>query len=345
MLMRRLALGLMVAGLAFGCDNSRQQRYPQPGYPPQPGGVMPPAPPTPNMPTQPVQPPPGSLPPVYNDPINGTNIGFMRQRSQEVIRELVAALPQAQAGLVSGIPLVIDDTVGEVNAFAACSNGTALMAISDGLMEIQANMARARATDEVFRTQKFDQYINFVAQNQQPEQPIVKPPPGLFDPNQDVDGVKVKRQHELFDEELAFVLGHELSHHYLNHTGCAGGGGGSITPADIGRVLSGAVPGLNQPNELAADQSGTDNLLTAGARRPAYKWTEGGALLTLAFFQALRTISPGEELIFAFEITHPPPWVRRPSVQQAANNWRARGGTPAAPNPFPFPFPIPGLGG
>jgi hypothetical protein len=344
MIMRRLLFGVMVTCLALGCEDRRQPppRYPQPGYPPQPGGYPPQ--PTPNMPPQPVQPPPGSLPPVYNDPINQTNIPFMRQRSQEIIRELVSALPAQAGGLVANIPLVIDDTVGEVNAFAACSNGTALMAISDGLMEIQSQMARARATDEVFRTQKFDLYINYVAQNQQPEQPIVKPPPGLFDPTQDADGVKVKRQHELFDEMIAFVLGHELAHHYLNHTGCAGGGGG-LTPADIGRVLSGAVPGLNQPNELAADQSGTDNLLTAGARRPGYKWTEGGAMLTLAFFQSLRTISPGEELIFAFEISHPPPWIRRPSVQQAANSWRSRGGAPANPSPFPFPFPIPGLGG
>ena len=58
---------------------------------------------------------------------------------------------------------------------------------------------------------------------------------------------------------------------------------------------------------------------------------------------ALHSIPP--RLARQIEITHPPPWVRQPTVQQAASNWRARGGAPATPNPFPFPFPIPGLGG
>jgi hypothetical protein len=276
-------------------------------------------------PQPPAQPPPGSLPPVANDPINQVHIGFFRQRSQGVIQELIAALPPATAQLMRNIPLVVDDEVGSVNAFAACIDGRALMAITDGLLEILGQMARSRATDEVFRTQKFDQYLQLIARNQKPKQPIIRPAPGFFQPQQDMDGVKVKRQHEIFDEMLAFVLGHELAHHYLKHTGCVGQSG---LPSDLGRLLSNVVPGFNQPNELASDQSGTDNLLTAGARRQGYKWT-----------------SPGEEVLFAFEISHPPPWVRRPSVQQAAAAWRQRGGRPAAPSPFPFPFPFPPAGG
>ncbi|MBW2459633.1 MAG: M48 family metalloprotease, partial [Deltaproteobacteria bacterium] len=173
---------------------------------------------------------------------------------------------------------------------------------------------------------------------QQPGQPIVRPQAGFFDANQDADGRKVQRQHQLFNEELAFVLGHELAHHYLNHTGCAGGGG-MITPADIGRVLSRAVPGFNQPNEVTADTHGVQNTLTAGSRQQGYKWTEGGAMLTLDFFLALKSMTPAESILFGFELSHPHPAFRKPIVVQAANNWRA-GGTAT-----PFPFPIPGLGG
>jgi hypothetical protein len=287
-------------------------------------------------------PPPANLPPVANDPINFGDVNFMRARSQAVMQELVAALPATQRAMVQSIPLVIDDTVGEVNAFAACTQGKALMAITDGLLQIQANMARARATDEIFGGNKFNAYIGFIAKYQQPKQPVVQPQAGFWIPQQDVDGRKVARQHQLFEEELAFVLGHELAHHYLQHTGCVGPQVAIITPADIGRLLSNTVPGFNQPNELAADTNGTNNALTAGKLRQGYHWTEGGALLTLNFFLALKQMSPAESILFAFELSHPHPSFRIPVVQSTANQWRAAGGN--APPPSVFPFPFPGLG-
>jgi hypothetical protein len=103
----------------------------------------------------------------------------MRQRAQAVLVELVAALPSKQRSLVQSIPLVVDDEVGEVNAFAACIDGKSLMAISDGMLEIQAQMARARATDEIFGTKKFSQYTALIAKHQRPKQPIVRPASGF----------------------------------------------------------------------------------------------------------------------------------------------------------------------
>ncbi len=353
-----LVSAALLAVAQLGCEPEPPRhagQYPPGQYPPGqvPPGQYPPgqAPPGQYPPGQypPGQPPAGqppttappqNLPPVYNDPINRIDISFARQRSQLVHQELVAALAQHHHAMVQSIPLIIDDEVGEVNAYAACINGKALLAITDGLMEIQTQMARAKATDEVFGTQKFQQYVQFVAQYQKPKQPIVRPQAGFFDPTQDADGRKVQRQHQLFDEELAFVLGHELAHHYLNHTGCAGNQPGMITPADIGRVLSRAVPGFNQPNEVAADTNGVQNALTAGSRRQGYKLTEGGAMLTLDFFLALKQMTPAESILFGFELSHPHPAFRKPIVQQAANNWRAGGGT----NPFPFPIPLPGFG-
>src|SRR6185503_4133940 len=182
------------------------------------------------------------------------------------MRELVLALSGNYQSRVANIPLIIDDKVGEVNAFAACTEGgKAVMAISDGLMEIQANLAQAQATDDVFRTRKVDEYIAFLAKNQKQNQPIVKPPPGFWDPAQRSDSRKVKRQHEVLDEELGFVLGHELAHHYNGHLPCTAGG--NVTPGEIGRVLGNAVPIFNQPNEAFADNAGTVNVLDAGKRR------------------------------------------------------------------------------
>ena len=144
------------------------------------------------------------------------------------------------------------------------------------------------------------------------------------------------RQHQLFDEQLAFVLGHELGHHHLGHTGCANGGGSrGASPAMLGRILSRAIPMFNQPNEIAADIAGVNNLLTAGKNRQAYKWTEGGAILTLDFFAALDQLTPAH-IVFGFEMTHPHPLVRKPIVLQTANTSRMTGGAT---------FPFPGFGG
>ena len=69
------------------------------------------------------------------------------------------------------------------------------MAISDGLLDIQAHLAQASATDELFGTRKTDEYVQLVARHQRPGAPIVRPAPGFFAPAQHVDPRKVARQH------------------------------------------------------------------------------------------------------------------------------------------------------
>jgi Zn-dependent protease with chaperone function len=275
--------------------------------------------------------PTGAPAPVTGpDPINQLDLNFLRNVGNTILRELVAALPPLQQGRVANIPLVVDSTVGEVNAFASCTReGRAAMAITDGLLEIQAQLARARAHDEIGGTRKVDEYIQLIARNQRPKQPIVRPAAGFFDARLENDARKVARQHQLFDEQVAFVLGHELAHHYLNHLPCTGAG--ALGAAEIGRLLSDAVPAFNQPNELAADISGTNDALTAGARRSGYQFTEGGAMLTMQFFSGLDASSPAD--IFNFERSHPPPAVRIPVIQQTASAWRTTGG-----RGLPYPF-------
>ncbi len=299
-----------------------QQPPPQQGGwgqqpPPQQGGTQ--------------QPPVG---PVANDPINNTDIAFLRQRAGAVLQELVAALADQRRAKVQGIPLFSDPTVGEVNAFAACDDqGQPLMAVSDALLEVMAHSARFRAYDELFKGNKLDAYTSLVAQNYRPKKPLPRPGPGFVDPAQDMDGRKVARQAVLMDAQLAFVLGHELAHHYLDHTGCANGGGSrGVSPGDFGRLVSRAAPFLNQPNEVGSDVAGVQNLLAAGQRRQGAKWNEEGALLSLNFFGALDRLTP-ESILFAFESSHPHPSIRIPIVQQTANNFRITGG-----NVLPWPF-------
>jgi hypothetical protein len=287
-------------------------------------------PPAPTYPGQPYSQPAVPAPPpqvnAVSDPINQGNLGWLRAEATMILNDLVQALPPASRERVLGIPLVFDETVGEVNAFAACDSGRSLMAISDGLLEIGGWLAQAQAHDSVFGTRKADEYIAFVARYQKPDQPIVRPPADFFPNGQQHDARKVGLQHQVFDELVAFVLGHELAHHHLGHLPCTGKQG-PLGSGEVARVLSNAVPLLNQPNELSADWEGTKNVLGAGSRRPAGQahWTENGGLLMMRFFSGIEGQSP-LDVVFAFERSHPPPGLRIPFIQQSAYYWRTTGG-------------------
>jgi peptidase M48-like protein len=316
----------LVLGCGGSSSSSAQPTYPS-QYPQQTApyaGAAQPAQPgvvgqAPNLPAPGV-----AMAPVPNDPITTVDLGYLRGQAQSLLNELVATLPAPQQSRVAGIPLVVDSTVGDVNAFATCtSSGHAAMAITDGLLDIEAHLSEARATDETFGTHKLNDYISLIVQSQQPKQPIVQPPPGFFDPTQQMDGRKVARQHQLLEEQIGFVLGHELAHHYLGHLPCTSAG--QLPLAELGQALSGAVPLFNQPNEIAADASGTNTLLTMGFRRPGYHLTEGGALITMQFFAGLEQFS-ASALLFAFENSHPPAVLRAPIIQQTAAAWKLTGG-------------------
>jgi hypothetical protein len=314
------------------------QQYPPQQYPPQQYPAPAPAYPVPTAPGPvPSAPLPGAqlpaLPNVDNDPINALNVTALRQSAQSILVELTRALPDVARSRVEGIPLVVDDTPGDVNAFAACSNGRSLMAVTDGLLEIMAWLAMTAAHDELFGTAKTDEYIRFIAQNLAPGRPIPRPA-GLIAPAAQVDGRKVQRQHVLFEEALAFVLGHELAHHHLGHLPCTGKAG-PLGSGDLARVLSSQVPLFNQPNEAAADLAGTSNVLDAGARRSGARWSEQGGLLTMRFFIGLDG-GVGRNLLLAFQQSHPPPQLRVPLIQQSANFWRSNGGVG---------IPVPRVGG
>jgi hypothetical protein len=251
-----------------------------------------------------------------------------------LITELVAALPGDSQQRVAGIPLVFDNTPGEVNAFAACEKNHPLIAVTDELVRISAYLAQAQATDERFGTRKVDEVINYIAHNQRQNQPLATPAGGFFDARQSADSAKIIRQHQVFDEQLAFVLGHELSHHHLGHLGCTAKPD-ALGAADIARALSGTVPLFNQPNEFAADIAGTNNVLSAGAiHSGGYVYTENGGLLVMRFFQGLHEAAGAP--MFDFEASHPSPSLRIPVIQQAAAAWRFTGGRG---------IPMPRLGG
>ncbi len=283
--MRALSLVLFALGLAFGA-------------------CMPPASTIP----RPVADPRAPL-----DPINRLHVPQLEAHARTILGELVAALPADKRAVVDNYELQFDNALGDVNAYATCStDGTPLVAMSDGLLLIAAHLAMSTATDELFETQKRSEYLDHLS-----EHGIEAPPPGFYAPAFHTDRQKIARQRELFDEQVAFVLGHELAHHYLGHLDCASQNEGMLPGLD--------VPVFEQAQELSADASAVNNLLSAGKRRAGYAWTEDGALLVLSAFHA-RTNITVRTIVFAFERTHPLPALRMPLITTTADLWQLTNG-------------------
>jgi hypothetical protein len=316
-----------------------QQPYPQQTYPQQPQGTAPP-PPT-AAPTAPQPPPPASLPvpPVGSFDASGSiTATFMRQEPPAVLAELIGGLANDARARVQGVPVKVIEDPKEVNAFAGCTDtGSPFVAVTSPLLLIMARTSEVRAFDETWGTTKYNDLTNGIANEVKARKNVVGPAPGFLPLPQVLDPRKLARQKQLFDEQLAFVLGHELAHHHRGHTGCANGQASNmITPRDIGRLLSNAVPVFNQPNEIEADVQGTFNLLDTGARRQGGTWTEEGAVMTLDFFSRLQSLGV-ETVVLGFLMTHPAPQFRLPIVNTSAQQWRSNGGRAPA---FPFQLPL-----
>ncbi len=300
----------------------QQQGYPQPGYPQQ--GYPPPQGAPQNPPQRPAQPAAAPL----LAPLYGAQAWQAETRG--ILAELIAHLSADKANLVRRIPLVFDPNPAEINAYAGCDdNGAPFLAGTEGLLEAVDAIAQTKATDELFGTQTYEAYLKVgLPRILQPKGASAALPPGIIPAQYVNDPRRLSHAHELFDDIVAFTFGHELSHHYLGHTGCAngqGGGGSGPSPALLGSLVT-RLPLFNQGAELAADNFGCVNVLDTGrARVPQYRWSEKGGLLLLGFFSRLEAAA-GMAVFspIGFLRTHPPSAIRLPAVQFTANTWHAQ---------------------
>jgi hypothetical protein len=245
-----------------------------------------------------------------------------------VIQEIVSNLSPENAAKVHTIPLVVDPNQGDVNAFAGCDDqGSPFIAATEGLLEAIDAISQTQANDDLYGTHTYDQYTGIVLPRlAQGKGSSAALPLGILPLTTALNPTRLSHAHELFDEIVAFTFGHELSHHYLGHTGCANGqtAAGGPNPAMLGVMLTHVLPGLNQPNEIAADSAGCLNTLDSGrARRPKYVWTERGGLTLLDFFARLERASGLSPLNpVGFLLSHPNPAIRIPIVKAVAQTWR-----------------------
>ena len=298
----------------------------QPGQPYPVPSQVPPGP----YPQQPIPQQPAAPTPLAQRPLLAPLVGVAAWQNElrSVLNELIAALSAQNQALVRGIPLVFDPTE-EINAYAGCDEqGAPFLAATAGILEAADAMAQTKATDELFGTQTYEAYCaQVLPQVVRSDKASAALPAGLIPAQYGGDARRWSRAHEWYDEIVGFTFGHELSHHYLGHTGCAKGQGGSgPDPSKIGRILLG-VAYINQYAEAAADSAGIYNLLDTGrARRPQFEWQEEGGLAMLDYFARLERAAGAGGLGSLFNPlavlkTHPNPLLRIPLLQTVARTW------------------------
>ncbi len=253
--------------------------------------------------------------------------------ARAVVKEVVSNLEPQYRASVTSVPMVFDPNPNEVNAFAACDDsGAPFIAGTEGLLEAIDAISQTKASDELFGLRTYDAYTAVIAPRlASKDGGSAMLPLGVVPPQVWLDPRRITRAHQMFDEIVAFTFGHELSHHYLGHTGCANRQAAGVGPsiAQLGRLVTSLpyLQGLNQPNEIAADSRGCISVLDTGrARSPqAYRWTEEGGLWLLDFFARLDRAS-GSSPWLGFLRTHPNPGLRIPIVQGVAATWHLQHG-------------------
>ncbi len=264
---------------------------------------------------------------------------FLERETREIHQALVAALDTRENEQTRDIPFEVVDEASEPNAAAACRrrDRRALMMITSAMLELAAGIAETKAYDEVAGTQTYDTYVNNVVQQVRNRQPVQGPDPSLHPAPHATDPHKLARQRHLFSQQVAFIVGHELAHHYRGHTNCvAGRTEAEIQRDELTQILAHTVPPFSQPREVEADMWGVTNVMEAGRTRTGGTWTHEGALVNLDFFRRLSDRG-GRELLMAFLSTHPPAILRIPIVRSTGQQWR-QGWRPPV-------MPIPGQGG
>jgi hypothetical protein len=289
------------------------------------------------------QPPPGvaTMPPpnvaqqpALLAPLYGAAMEQAELRA--IVAEIITNLPPDLRSRVRGVPIVLDPDPSP-NAYAACDDsGAPFLAATQGIFDAIDAISQTQATDEIFGTQTYEAYAaavmpRLVTQNPVPGGAALDG--GIIPAQYWSDARRFSRAREIFDETVAFTFGHELAHHYLGHTGCANGQAMTAGPsiAQLGQIATQILPGLNQPNEVAADNRGVITTLDSGLARQRnnlYRWTERGAYRLLDFFARMEK-QAGIEVWnpVGFLRSHPYPTLRLPLVQVAAQTWHQQHGS------------------
>lgn len=244
----------------------------------------------------------------------------LRQKAQAELRRLLPTLSDAERRRLVGVYLAFDPSPSDPIAQVACDDdGDYVVVLSDAMLRLVANVARAQSFDEGNEgSRRIEDYAAFLARVQIPGWRLLPPPPGFYtaaNPAATADD----RQ----GEALSFVLARELAHLRAGDLVCPHPtatkehGDDVWTSAEqktakeiAARVYPGAA--------TTRDDEAIAGVIAAGR-------TEAGAIGLLRFFTRLETERAIHAARFlpSYLATHPGSSVRLATARAAAERRRS----------------------
>ncbi len=242
----------------------------------------------------------------------------------ELKRQLGVLDPESARKLV-GTYVVFEPDLADPLAAPACDDdGDAVVVLSDAMLRLAADVARAGAVDEKTGTRHVEDYSAFLARVQLPGRKLLPPPPGFYLGSESARGAPV--EDDRLHEGVAFLVGHELARLRAGDVVCPKptatreGGDDTWTVDEHKRAMreAGRVFQMGGVQSLRDDEA-TKRMITSG------RGTHG-ALALLRFFEQYER----DRMVFTSRFVptylahHPTSALRAGSVRAATSEAEAR---------------------
>lgn len=241
----------------------------------------------------------------------------LRELAKNELKKLVGRLPAADQRRLVGVYAAFHPDASDPFALAACDDdGDYVIVVSDAMLRLVANVARAQSYDDANTSRKIEDYAAYVARTQIPGRRLVPPPPGFYTAE-----LAAKTYDDRLRESLAFVVARELTHLRTAQLTCPKptatkeAGDDEWTNAEHRKALENG--GALYPGRGADDGEAIVRVLDAGR-------SERGALGLLRFFDQYEA----EQRVFVprfaptYRTYYPSSAMRASAIKVAADSHR-----------------------
>lgn len=132
----------------------------------------------------------------------------LREIARGELKKIIATLPPSDQKRLTGVYAAFHSDASDPFALAACDDdGDYVVVMSDAMLRLGANVARAQSYDDANASRKIEDYAAYVARTQVPGRRLVPPPPGFYTAE-----LAAKTYDDRLHEILSFIVARELTH-------------------------------------------------------------------------------------------------------------------------------------
>lgn len=233
----------------------------------------------------------------------------LRDQTSIELKKIVATLSPPDRQKLTGIYAAFHPEAGDPFALAACDDdGDYVVVLSDAMLRLASNIARAQSQDDAAGTRTVEDYARFVARTQVRGRRLLPPPPGTF-----ASDLAPTTFDDRLGEILSFVVAREVMHLVAGQVVCphptaTRESGDASWTAEEHRAAVAAVTPI-YPGRIAHDADAITHVRAAGHM-------ELGGLALLLFFESYEA-EPHVRFAPSYRELYPRSVARRAAVKAA----------------------------